>query len=1169
MPADLRSITNFEELIAYLRDELDWPVEDYGLEDLTFEYDADELGLKEEEAEKLKDGTVRQLRPLPGGQPFGIFFVEFGQARLPVVVLRRILNALVLKKRNSANPADRQRWDAADILFISAFGESNDREIAFAHFHKDPDTSELPVLRVLGWHGSTPSLKTKYVAEVLKSRLTWPEDPSNHEAWRQKWSKAFRNRLGHEITTAKELALVLAQFAGRVRDAARTVMSYESESGKMRQLHNGFKEALIHDLSEDDFATYYAETICYGLFTVAVSKTELSEGKYGTAIATEDVAHFVPVTNPFLQKILWSFLDAGGRARNLNFDDLGINEVVTLLNGEETNLPAVLRDFGNVRPGEDPVIHLYEDFLKQFDADLRKKRGVYYTPIPVVSYIVRSVHELLQTEFGLTDGLADITTWGEMLKKHPDLKLPPLTDLPGEKAKISSEEAFVQILDPATGTATFLVEVISQIAVTMKSKWGTELGLNVPTTRNEIAAWNDPKVILLWNDYVPNHLLPRLHGYELMMAPYAIAHMKIGLKLAETGYNFATDERARIYLTNALEPWQQQLPLIGFDALAHEAAAVNEIKRHKRFTVVTGNPPYAGFSANEGEWIEHLMEDYKKTVRDEERQIQRLSNDYVKFIRFSEAVIRVSNVGCLGFITDSGYLNGILFRDMRTSLQSSFERAWILDLHGVAMRGADRHVGVDENVFDITQGVAIGLFVHSSATASEFKHADLIGSRQMKYLELSRTAASTTLWSRLKPMPPKCFFVPTTSDDNYERWPLFTEIIGTGSPKNDRDSLYGTGIKTRHDEFVVGWTPQDAVSRVKQVANRTESDGALINELGLCTTAHFSIREARRRAEASDLHKYVKPIAYRPFDWRSIVYLREFICEPKAETMRHMLHPQNIAMAVLRRDRKENGAGFFVARGLIAKDLVSNLDDALVWPLYLLHEENQLLWQVGRHVVGTANIARKIVTFTTTGLNLKWCEHGCGNLTSSVGPEDIFHYAYAVFHSPGYRSRYAEFLKDDFPHLPLTGNLDLFRALARLGGDLTALHLLESPTLDETITEFIGKNRQVSKVGWTPVDGGTVWLDCKGSGEKYKPGTSGFSPVPEDVWNFHIGGYQVCEKWLKDRGPKKGQSGRTLTAEDIAHYHKIVIALTETIRLMEEIDDVIETHGGWPGAFSK
>ncbi len=191
MSPDLRSISSFTDLLTYLGEELDWPIEEYSMDELTFEYDADELGLKDEEAAKLMGSSIRQLRPLPGGQPFGIFFVEFGNANLPVVVLRRILNALVVKKRSSAKAAERKSWDAADLIFISCFGKNDDREIAFAHFHKDPDTTELPILHVLGWHSSSATLKTKYVSDVLKNRLSWPEDPSDHDAWRAAWKHSL------------------------------------------------------------------------------------------------------------------------------------------------------------------------------------------------------------------------------------------------------------------------------------------------------------------------------------------------------------------------------------------------------------------------------------------------------------------------------------------------------------------------------------------------------------------------------------------------------------------------------------------------------------------------------------------------------------------------------------------------------------------------------------------------------------------------------------------------------------------------------------------------------------------------------------------------------------------------------------------------------------------
>jgi hypothetical protein len=566
----LRSINSFEELLPYLEEELDWPLQQYGFDDLTFEYSPAELGLKDKDAVKVS--RIHQLRPLQYGQPWGIFFVEFEKKKLPVVVLRRILSHLVIKKRASANRADAAAWRMGDLLFISAYGDmgSNRQEIAFAHFHQEGN--ELPTLRVLGWDGGDTPLKLEHVAATLHEKLRWPDDISDHEAWRETWRQAFRHRIGHVIRTADALADALAALARRIREAALLLLAHETEQGALRSLHKAFQTALIHDLSEADFADTYAQTITYGLLTAAISRTEMSDGAYGTALIAENIADIVPVTNPFLKEMLQTFLQVGGRKGGIDFDELGIQDVVELLRGDETDLPAILRDFGNKTQGEDPVIHFYEHFLAAYDKKLKAQRGVFYTPKPVVGYIVRSVHELLQSEFGLADGLADTTTWGEMARRNPDLTIPEGTD---------PDSPFVVILDPATGTATFLVEVVDLIYRTLMAKW-QKAGLTAAQCRDA------------WNEYVPQHLLPRLYGYELMMAPYAIAHMKMGLKMYETGYRFDSDERVRVYLTNALEPRNDKQPRFSsFDALAREAQAVNAIKHRQSFTVFIGNPPYS------------------------------------------------------------------------------------------------------------------------------------------------------------------------------------------------------------------------------------------------------------------------------------------------------------------------------------------------------------------------------------------------------------------------------------------------------------------------------------------------------------------------------------------------------------------------------------------------
>lgn len=1149
MPADLRTITDFEDLIAYLRDELNWPVEDYALEDLTFEYDADELGLKDEEAEKLKDGTIRQLRPLPGGQPFGIFFVEFGQAKLPVVVLRRILNALVIKKRNSANPADRQRWDAADILFISAFGESDDREIAFAHFHKDPETTELPILRVLGWDGSDTPLKTKHVAEVLKNRLNWPENPADQDNWRKQWRGAFRHRLGHVIKTSGDLADALAHFARKIRDAATTIIAHESEAkGHLRKLHRAFQSALIHDLTEEAFADTYAQTVTYGLLTAAISKTPPDAAAMApaeqTALTQEDITAMVPVTNPFLKEMLGEFLKIGGRKGGVDFDELGINEVVELLRGGETDLPAILRDFGNRKPGEDPVIHFYETFLTAYNKKLKIQRGVFYTPNPVVSYIVRSVDELLKTEFHLEHGLADTLTWGEFISRNvgvsPTISLPPLTDEPGCSETISPDEFFVQILDPATGTATFPVEIIDVIFKYLEERWGLADSEKLPGGSPHFKSFSE-----YWNHYVPNYLLPRLHGYELMMAPYAIAHMKIGLKLAETGYRFHSEERARIFLTNALEPWAKQLPLIGFDALAHEAEAVNEIKRHKRFTVVVGNPPYSGLSSNMSEHALRIVDAYRfiDGAPLNERKLW-IQDDYVKFIRTAQTTLEVARTGVFGFITNNGYLDNPTFRGMRQSLMETYPKLYLVDLHGNSSKREQSPDGSeDKNVFDIKQGVGICLGAHN-VNRDPVHHADLWGTKESKSGWLLKHSLSTTKLSKLAPETPYYAFVvqDALTQGEFSSWISIWDAFES----------YGTGVVTGRDALTTNFDKVSLMDNLTRFVSLAEGDAR--REFSLGTDARdwkISTAQNDLRNSPPSLDKLVA-IQYRPFDVRWTHYTgnsRGIYASPCRSTMTHMLKGNNLGLVTARSNASSANDHFFVTRHVTEAKCGESSRQCALFPLKLLQSEKSAGEDFDFGSDKDSNFSDKLLT------DLRRVLKGAETLT----PEDIFHYIYAVFHSPGYRSRYAEFLKIDFPRVPLTGSLALFRELSRLGGELVALHLLESPRLDTPITEFTGSSTLVTKPGWTD---GTVWLDSGGKKAAATPGTSGFHGVPENVWNFHIGGYQVCDKWLKDR------KGRTLSAEDIAHYHKIVIALTETIRLMAEIDEAIESHGGWPGAFS-
>ena len=1093
----LRQIRTFPSLVKYLRDELDWPIESDDFEELTFDYTPEELGIDLKSAAKIQD--IKRLRPLSASQPWGIFFVKFEPKRLPVVALRRILGRVVVKKRASANSAERAAWSAEDLLFVSNYGEGEERQISFAHFSQDTAKSDLPTLKVLGWDNLDTALHLDHVADELQTKLTWPEDDQDLDTWRITWRSAFTQRHREVITTSKALAVRLAELARNIRARISTVLDIETEDGPLTKLMTAFQEALIHDLDEDAFADMYAQTIAYGLLSARITNPK--------ANTVEGFAQQIPVTNPFLKELMETFLSASGRNGNsrnghIDFDELGVSEVVALL--DVANMEAVVRDFGDRNPEEDPVIHFYEGFARDYDPIDKAKRGEFYTPRPVVSFIVRSVDEVLRTEFGLEDGLADTITWSEIVKLHKGLKIP---------AGISPERDFVQILDPATGTGTFLVEVIDLIHATMVEKWRAQ-------------GHGEKKIVSLWNEYVPQHLLTRLHAYELKMAPYTIAHLKVGLKLYETGYRFGSDERARVYLTNALEPPNdKQITLDFLPALAHEAQAVNSVKRQRQFTVVIGNPPYSRASANRGEFIEQLLERYKEPVRSE-RNIQPLSDDYIKFIRFSEHLIQTAGAGVHGMITNGTFLSGRIARGMRGALMQTFSTMRILDLHGSGKTKVlgDRQVG-DENVFDILQGVAVSVFA-TQGTVAEIRYAELVGPRQSKYDALNHDRAPQSV--KLEPVAPYYFLIPRTDEfaDEYSEFCSVTDLFAfhsvSGKPGDD-------ALLVSFSEGEVLPKLQDFRRTLRKQPNRAITEAAR--------------KLAARAASARFSSSAVTPYEYRPFDTR-FTYYDPGIWTRAVFALAGRLNGSKILLTT-KIVKDPSFAHAFVTRTLPDVIFLSNTSsvNCYSFPSCMKPAEGDLQFE---GAVSSGNMKLREL---------------CSSLGATVTTDEAFSYIYALLYSPIYRQRYYEFFQHDFPKIPLTTNRVLFDALVVHGRLLEALHLMESPKLDKPSTIIVGSDGpfQVEKVSYS---NSTVWID--------KSKTRGFRGVPEEVWEFCVGSYQVCEKWLKDRQAKGGKNprpGRVLTDEDQAHYQKIIVSLAETIRTMTEIDEAIEAHGGWPDAF--
>jgi predicted helicase len=796
-----------------------------------------------------------------------------------------------------------------------------------------------------------------------------------------------------------------------------------------------------------------------------------------------------------------------------------VDSLAELLN--RANISAILEDFGRSTRKEDPVVHFYETFLGAYDQKMREARGVYYTPEPVVSYIVRSVDAILKKDFKLHDGLADAS------------KIKLTRPKPPGKGTETVETHKVQILDPSTGTGTFLYSVIGQIYQAFAGNKG------------------------MWPGYVQQNLLPRLFGFELLMAPYAVAHMKLGLLLRDTGYDFSSDERLRVFLTNTLEEAHELsgLPLFA-RWLAEEASSANQVKKETPVMVVLGNPPYSGHSANTSKWIAGLLRGSDGATGQKtgnyfevdgtplgERNPKWLNDDYVKFIRFAQWRIEQTGYGVLAFVTNHGYLDNPTFRGMRQSLMQSFNDIYLLDLHGNSKKKEKTpDGGKDENVFDIQQGVAIGLFVKCRQQQEKFArvyHADLYGTRESKYGVLAENDHTTTHWQLLQPQAPFYLFAPQdeTLCSEYEQGKKITDIM----------PLNSVGIVTARDALTIHWGREDIWRKVNDFVNLAEDEARSKYGLGK-DTQDWKVLSAQRDLRDSGLTQdKLAPLLYRPFDVRYTYYTGKpngFHCRPRGEVMHQMLAGKNLAFNVTRSTKDKWDVS--VSNSIIGHKALSAYDITSMIPLYIYSHKSDLFDDSlpGKR---RPNLAPEFIADLSARLQLDFVQDECGDLRKTFGAQDVFSYAYSVFHSPAYRARYVEFLKTDFPRLPLTSDVALFRSLCVLGKELVTLHLMEELPILETRYPVAGDNG-VENVRYTePIDSvpGRVWINKM----QY------FEDVPPEVWGYYIGGYQVCQKWLKDR------KGRQLSYSDLTHYQGIVAALTSTIKLELAIDNAI---GEWP-----
>jgi hypothetical protein len=955
---------------------------------------------------------------------------------------------------------------------------------------------------------------------------------------------AFLSQQAEPINDPKTLALRMARLTHFIRDMIVTAFDAKAASATLRDLHGAFEKALIPDLPIPQFADMFAQTLAYGLFAARVNH----HGPPGS-FKRLGAASEIPKTNPFLRKLFDTI--TGTELDEESFAGF-VDDLAQLL--ADTDINAVLADFGKRTARQDPVVHFYETFLAAYDPKLREARGVYYTPEPVVSYIARSVDYLLKTRFGCANGLADTATV-EYEGEQPVAAMSPSPNGGQRPPLQKATSPRVLILDPACGTGTFLYSVIDHIRAEFM--------------RQENAG--------MWSGYVRNHLLPRIFGFELLVAPYAVAHFKLGMQLAgydltpaqrgKWAYDFSGDDRLGVYLTNTLEEAERRAQMeFGFlRTLTEEANATVRIKKELPIMVVMGNPPYSNFGRmNRGKWILGLLKDYKKDLHEKKLNID---DDFIKFIRFSQWRIDRTGAGILAFITNNTYIDGITHRRMRQSLMESFSEIYILDLHGNSNKKEKCPDGSkDENVFDIQQGVAIGIFVKQWAKEGLAKvlHSELWGLRASKYARLFETDVESSNWTELRPSRPEYLFVPRQTTGEKE----FRALWGMGSVF----LIHQNAVKTDRDDLFIDFAKDALRARMETFYSEAGLEADFRALYGIENSSSYDLL-SRREATAFEAEN-LRPFLYRPFDTRWLYYAPGLTSRPAFEVMQHMIGRPNLGMIATRQTRDKWDA--LVTTEICGHKSCAAYDINTLFPLYIYTEQAEqeqagIDVQLSHWPAGKGgrrpNLEPQFVAELENRLGLSFVSEDKSDLKKAFGPEDVFNYIYAVFHSPTYRTRYAEFLKSDFPRVPLTSDRKLFRSLCGLGAELVAMHLLESPKLSKPIARYPVTGPNIVEKGFPkyfapgepepgkgkPLAAPRVYI----SKPEPESGAKGqyFEGVPPEVWNFHVGGYQVCEKWLKDR------RGRTLTYDDLEHYRKVVTALSETIRLMAEIDAAIPK---WP-----
>ena len=709
-------------------------------------------------------------------------------------------------------------------------------------------------------------IEKTFIGRPFKTgKLKTPPLVENEKEFNNLFDKFFSFSLP-KVFSAETLAIELAKRTRFLKEEVihQELEDEENNSNQVLGFYDAFQKYLIAGLTPEDFADLYAQTITYGLFAARTR----TDGDFSRRLAYD----FIPPTIGILKDV-FQFISLGSLPQQM---EVIIDDIASVLNAAD--ISTILQDYYKKGKGQDPIIHFYETFLNKYDPKTREQKGVYYTPEPVVDYIVHSVNEILKSDFGKDDGFAN-------------------TD--------------VTVLDPAGGTLTFLAQASKFAIEDFTEKYGEGHRAN----------------------FIKEHILKNFYAFELMMAPYAIAHLKMSFLLDEYGYKMKDTNRFKLYLTNTLEIADlEQTRIPGMASLSEESKQAALVKRKQTILAILGNPPYSIASYNKSAFIENIMDFYKEDVKDE-KNIQLLSDDYAKFIRFCHWKIEQVGFGVMGLITKNTYLNTSAFKGLRKKLLQSFDRVYVFNLHGKLYEKAPDG-GKDQNVFDIRVGTAILIGIKTGKKkAKDFAklfYLDLFGDRISKYNYLKKNNIKTTKWEEIN-IDTKYFFF---EKKRFNEADLYNSFTAVDQILNQNVS----GIKSGRDHFVLGYTIKELIQRFNLFA--TLKDITLIKEtFQIEDGADFNIEKVKTKFQKIDSDK-IKPFAHKPFDDKYIYYDPLFVDRNRIAVIKNMYEGGNLCFLLKKKVFDKTYNHCFVSNKIADINFLGG--QSYVFPLWIYEAEGGL-----------------------------------------------------------------------------------------------------------------------------------------------------------------------------------------------------------------------------------